>query len=89
MRQAVSYDDCVVMPGSNGRPVTQEVAVHPYLVSQLASEHVRDMRKQAAAARRATLARRARRGPSAPAADNHLMQARLQVRTGTASAPAC
>jgi len=39
--------------------------MHPYFVSQLAAEHVNDMRAQATAARRVRQARRARRGPSA------------------------
>ena len=36
--------------------------MHPTLAGQLATQHVRDMRVQAAVARRARLARRARRG---------------------------
>jgi len=36
--------------------------MHPYSTQALAAERVRDLRKQAAAARRATEARRARRG---------------------------
>jgi hypothetical protein len=39
--------------------------MHPYLMSQIASEHTEDMRKQATAARRARQARGARRGLSA------------------------
>jgi hypothetical protein len=35
----------------------------PYSTQALAAERVRDLREQAAAARRATEARRARRGP--------------------------
>lgn len=89
MRQVVSYDESVGIPGSKGRPVTQEVAVHPYLISQLASEHVNDMRKQTATARRASQARRARRGPSAPAADSYLVQVRPQVRAAAACAQPC
>lgn len=38
--------------------------MHPYFVSQLAAEHVNDMRAQATAAQRARQARRARRGPA-------------------------
>jgi hypothetical protein len=37
--------------------------MHPYSTQYLASERARDLRKQAAAARRAREARRARRGP--------------------------
>ena len=37
--------------------------MHPQIMTALASEHVRDMRAQAAAARRVREARRARRGP--------------------------
>jgi len=36
--------------------------MHPYSTQALATERVRDLREQAAAARRATEARRARRG---------------------------
>jgi hypothetical protein len=36
--------------------------MHPYSTRALAAERVRDLRQQAAAARRATEARRARRG---------------------------
>jgi hypothetical protein len=36
--------------------------MHPYSTQALAAERVRDLRKQAAAARRATEARRTRRG---------------------------
>jgi hypothetical protein len=43
------------------------MAMHPYFVSQLAAEHVNDMKAQATAARRVREARRARRGQSAPA----------------------
>ncbi|MHB1593078.1 MAG: hypothetical protein ACYCU3_02725 [Streptosporangiaceae bacterium] len=39
--------------------------MHPDVVVMLANEHVRDIRIQAAAARRARQARRARRGPVA------------------------
>ena len=42
--------------------------MHPYLMSQIASEHIEDMRKRATAARRARQARGARRGLHAPAA---------------------
>ena len=37
--------------------------MYPYSTQYLAAERVRDLREQAAAARRATEARRARRGP--------------------------
>jgi len=50
------------MPGDISGPGSMEVAVHPYIVSLLAAEHVCDMRAQATAARRARWARRARRG---------------------------
>ena len=36
--------------------------MHPHLAQQLAAQHVKDMRAQAAAARRVREARRARRG---------------------------
>lgn len=36
--------------------------MHPHLAQQFAAQHVRDMRAQAAAVRRARQARRARRG---------------------------
>jgi hypothetical protein len=39
--------------------------MHPYLMSQIASEHTEDMRKQATAARRARQARRGRRALNA------------------------
>ena len=38
--------------------------MHPYLVSQIAAEHVCDLRTQAAVARRARRVRRARRALS-------------------------
>jgi hypothetical protein len=37
--------------------------MHPYSTRYLAAERARDLREQAAAARRASEARRARRGP--------------------------
>ena len=37
--------------------------MYPHIAQSLAAEHVRDLREQAAAARRAGEARRARRGP--------------------------
>ena len=36
--------------------------MHPYLTQALAAEHVRDLQERAAGARRATEARRVRRG---------------------------
>ena len=42
--------------------------MHPYSTQALVAERVRDLREQAAAARRATEARRARRGPGLLAA---------------------
>ena len=36
--------------------------MHPYITQALAAEHVRDLQERAAGARRATEARRARRG---------------------------
>ena len=41
--------------------------MHPELIQTVAAEHVRDLRRQAAASRRARLARRTRRGRNAPA----------------------
>jgi hypothetical protein len=46
--------------------------MHPYLMSQIASEHTEDMRKQATAARRARQARGARRGLNARSAAGRL-----------------
>jgi hypothetical protein len=43
-----------------------EVAVHPYLMPQIASEHIEDMQKQGAAARRIRQARRTRRALTRP-----------------------
>ena len=51
--------------GSMGIRPIQEVSMHPDVVAMLANEHVRDIRIQVAAARRARQARRARRGPGA------------------------
>jgi hypothetical protein len=42
--------------------------MHPYLMSQIASEHIEDMRKQATTARRARQARDARRSLHTPTA---------------------
>jgi hypothetical protein len=50
-----------MVPGQPG-PHYQEVAMHPQLVALVAAEHVKDMRAQTTAARRAREARRARRG---------------------------
>jgi hypothetical protein len=36
--------------------------MNPYMIQSLAAAHIRDLRRQAAAARRVRLARRARRG---------------------------
>ena len=38
--------------------------MYPYIMQSLAAERARDMRKQAAAARRVRMARRDRRGPA-------------------------
>jgi hypothetical protein len=53
-----------------GEPVpgTEEATMHPYTTQALAAERVRDLREQAAAARRASEARRARRGHGLAAA---------------------
>ena len=40
----------------------EEAEMYPYIAQYLAAERARDLREQAAAARRATEARRARRG---------------------------
>jgi hypothetical protein len=40
--------------------------MHPYLTSQIANEHIEDMRKQATGARRARQERRARRALICP-----------------------
>jgi hypothetical protein len=50
-----------------------EVAVHPYLISQIAAEHIQDMRKQATKTGRARQARSARRGMNLPLAIGRLV----------------
>lgn len=40
--------------------------MHPYLMAQIANEHIKDMRHQASAAQRARDARRARRALMRP-----------------------
>ena len=50
-----------------------EVAMHPYLMSQIAAEHIQDMRKQATQTGRARQARRARRGMNSPLAIGRLV----------------
>jgi hypothetical protein len=47
-------------------PGLTEVAVHPYLMSQMAREHIEDLQKQGAAARRTRQARRTRRALTRP-----------------------
>ncbi len=47
------------------RARTEEEVMFPYMSQTLAAEHVKDLRRQAAAVRRARLARRARRGRTA------------------------
>jgi hypothetical protein len=42
--------------------------MHPYLMSQIAAEHIQDMRKQATETGRARQARHARRGMNSPLA---------------------
>lgn len=49
-----------------------EVAMHPYLISQIAAEHIQDMRKQATKTGRARQARSARRGMNSPVAIGRL-----------------
>jgi hypothetical protein len=49
-----------------------EVAMYPYLMSQMAAEHIQDMRKQAAAAGRARHSRRIRGGANSPLAIGRL-----------------
>jgi hypothetical protein len=43
-------------------PGTEEAIMYPHIAQNLAAERARDLREQAATARRATEARRARRG---------------------------
>jgi hypothetical protein len=53
-------------------PGTEEATMYPYIAQNLAAERARDLREQAAAARRATEARRARRaGWSVPSGRSH------------------
>ena len=52
--------------------VLMEVAMYPYLMSQMAAEHIQDMRKQAATAGRARHSRRAWRGVNSPLAAGRL-----------------
>jgi hypothetical protein len=42
--------------------------MHPYLMPQIAAEHIQDMRKQASQMGRARQTRRARRGMNSPLA---------------------
>jgi hypothetical protein len=46
--------------------------MHPYLISQIAAEHIQDMQKQAAKTGRARRARSARRGMNSPLAIGRL-----------------
>jgi hypothetical protein len=46
--------------------------MHPYLISQIAAEHIQDMRKQATKTERARQARSARRGMTSPVAIGRL-----------------
>jgi hypothetical protein len=49
--------------GAGGNPArTEEAGMNPYLIQHVAAARAADLRKQAAAARRVRLARRARRG---------------------------
>ena len=49
-----------------------EVAMYPYLMSQIAAEHIQDMRKQATETGRARQLRRAQRGVNSPLAVGRL-----------------
>jgi hypothetical protein len=46
--------------------------MYPYLMSQIAAEHIQEMRKQATTAGRARHSRRARRGVNVPLAVGRL-----------------
>jgi hypothetical protein len=54
--------------------------MHPLIVHDLASEHVRDMRLTASVARRARQARRARRGHAAAGPRSSAMASDMSVR---------
>jgi hypothetical protein len=47
--------------------------MHPYLMSQIAAEHIQDMQKQASQTGSAREARRARRGMNSPLAIGRLV----------------
>ena len=49
-----------------------EVATYPHLMSQMAAEHIQDMRKQATETGRARQVRRAQRGVNSPLAAGRL-----------------
>ena len=62
MRAGVAYGESEQYRAATVARVLMEVAMHPYLMSLIAAEHIQDMRKQATETRRARQARRARHG---------------------------
>jgi hypothetical protein len=65
MRRGVPYGESGSCRATSVARNLMEVAVHPYLVSLLAAEHVNDLQAHAVSARRARRARRAQRGQTA------------------------
>jgi len=57
------YGESRMWRGSPGAPPTEEAVMHPYIARNLAAARGKELRTQAAVARRASLVRRARRSP--------------------------
>jgi hypothetical protein len=60
MPTAGTYGESLGVGAKRAR--TEEEVMNPYMSQYLAAEHIRDLRRQAAAARRSRRPRRARRG---------------------------
>ena len=68
MRAGVAYGESEWYRAATVARVLMEIAMYPYLMPQIAAEHIQDMQKQASQTGRAREARRARRGMNSPLA---------------------
>jgi hypothetical protein len=75
MRAGVAYGEPEQYRAATVARVLMEVAMYPHLMSQIAAEHIQDMRKQATETGRARQVRRARRG-----VNSRLAAGRLAIR---------
>jgi hypothetical protein len=69
-----------MVSGREHGPKAKEAAMHPVIMQDLASEHVKDMLATATVARRARRARRARHGSPAAAVSSRSVRYGASVR---------